>query len=399
MRDLTPEIANKHRWIEEQLIQIARQYGYDEIRFPTLEQSSLFEKSIGIETDVIGQEMYQFVDKNNDLISLRPEGTAGCLRSCISNGLIQRQRQKLYYVGQMFRRERPQKGRYREFTHFGIEAFGFPSGLIDVELITLSNDFWKLLNIKSPTLHINYLGSAASRAKYRESLYRYWQTHFSLLSEDEKIRAQQNPLRLLDSKNPSLSTMIKQAPSIQEFLSDHERQTYQDIKQQLNKLGIQFVENNSLVRGLDYYSDFIFEWITDDLGAQGTICGGGRYDVLTENMGCATPAIGFAIGIDRLALLIESIPKQTSIYLCSEDSDIISQQLDRIQKLRSSLNFNIYVDFKPKKLKKIHQAQDKGFTHSIIFEHDQYKFIDHQKQTIETYSFDRLTSQLKQLEH
>ncbi|MDC3180753.1 histidine--tRNA ligase [Gammaproteobacteria bacterium] len=399
MRDIQTNIATLMRDIEQVLINTSKQFGYQEIRFPQLEHSSLFEKSIGIETDVVGQEMYQFTDKNGDVISLRPEGTAGCLRSAIQTGLIPRQRQKLFYLGQMFRRERPQKGRYREFAQFGVEAYGYPDGLIDVELIALTSKMWEALGINMPKLYINYLGKLETRLAYRSVLSQYWQKHLDQLSEEEQVRAKENPLRLLDSKNPALSHLINGAPSLLDHLSADEQEAFHATQQTLDQLGIKYEVSSQLVRGLDYYSDFVFEWVSDDLGAQGTICGGGRYDLLCHNMGCDTPATGFAIGIDRLALLLgEKSSIVTKVFICAQEAQHLQSNYANIVQHQQQLNLSINIDFQTKKIKKIHAAKDKGYTHSILIEEDSFKLVDHTISTIERYPIKELFKQLKNLE-
>jgi histidyl-tRNA synthetase len=396
---MKPDLARKMRYIELEIIEIANQYGYSEVRFPHLESSQLFEKSIGIETDVVGQEMYQFTDKNNESVSLRPEGTASCLRSSIHNSLIPRQKQKLFYLGQMFRRERPQKGRYREFTQFGLEAFGYPTGLIDVEMIMITDQIWKKLGIQQPTLVINYLGALDTRQRYRNLLCEYWAQHASVLNEDEKARATQNPLRLLDSKNPALTEIIQNAPSLLDQLTNEEQLCFQKIQSQLTSSDIQFVISSKLVRGLDYYSDFVFEWISDDLGAQGTICGGGRYDLLCQNMGCDTPATGLAIGVDRLALLVDKsfIPK-TNVVICSEDAILLEEHYHLVESIRQVTAYPIHIDFHAKKIKKIHSAKDKGFSHTVILSQNSFKIVDHAHSSINEHELTKITTVLKNLE-
>lgn len=335
MRDLSPKESERFEYIETILKSIVTQYGYQPIRFPILESAELFNKSIGIETDIIGQEMYTFSDRNESLVSLRPEGTAGCLRSVLSNGLIQKQKQKVYYCGPMFRRERPQQGRFRQFSHFGVEVYGYPTGYIDIELILMSHRMWQTLKLSNIKLHINFLGSPSSRTAYHAVLTDYWLAHKDQLTEDEKIRAEKNPLRLLDSKNPVISDLIHQAPAIQESLSTLEKEQFAQITTMLDAYHIDYIISNRLVRGLDYYSDFIFEWISDDLGAQSTIMGGGRYDPLVKNMGHAIPAIGFAAGIDRIeSLLNHRPPRAEKITVAFENKDLYLKVIGRLETIR-----------------------------------------------------------------
>ncbi|MCP8351859.1 histidine--tRNA ligase [Candidatus Synchoanobacter obligatus] len=376
MRDLSLEQSGRISYIERTLERIAQQYGYANIQFPILEEATLFQKSIGIETDIVGQEMYTFQDKNDQLISLRPEGTAGCLRACLANGMIQRQKQKVYYQGPMFRRERPQRGRFRQFQHFGIEVYGYPSGGIDAELILMSHQMWQSLGLNHIQLHVNYLGSPASRVAYRDTLQAYWKEHTSELTEDERQRAENNPLRLLDSKNPSIQSLIDHAPSITESLSDDEKQCYQKILDMLSRHHISYIESKKLVRGLDYYSDFIFEWISDDLGSQSTICGGGRYDPLVAAMGHDIPAIGFAAGVDRIEEIMPKIfSDMPKILFCAADESLLTR-LERLQQARSN-NIILDIDYSAGKLKnKMKTAQHKAFDYiAYLQEDDQIKVI------------------------
>lgn len=376
MQDMVPAQSEKMAAIEATMANIAKQYGYQIINFPILESISLFQKSIGIETDIIGQEMYAFTDRNEDVIALRPEGTAGCLRSCLANGLIQRTKQKLFYIGPMFRRERPQRGRFRQFQHFGVEVYGYPSGGIDAELICMSHKMWTTLGIKNLTLTVNYLGSPSSRKKYHETLMAYWQKHMGLLSDAEKTRAINNPLRLLDSKNPALSALIDEAPSIESCLSDKEQQCYTSILRMLDNHGIQYQKSHRLVRGLDYYSDFIFEWISSDLGAQSTICGGGRYDPLTQSMGENIPAIGFAAGVDRIAEIIDNpSTAKIQIYIYAESPELLQSFIPKLDKARHS-NAIINIDHASGKLKsKINAASTLNYNYVVIIQPEGIKQI------------------------
>lgn len=390
MRDLTPKSSERLEYITQLLKSIAIHYGYQPIHFPILESVSLFQKSIGTETDIISQEMYAFEDKNGDQIALRPEGTAGCLRSVLSNGLIQRQKQKLFYAGPMFRRERPQKGRFRQFTQFGVEVFGYPSGEIDVELILMSQRMCQSLDLKNLTLHVNYLGSIESRNKYHHLLQAYWKSVEDKLSDDEKTRAKTNPLRLLDSKNPALKDLIENAPAIRDCLSDVELETYQSILNALEKNGIAFQESNRLVRGLDYYSDFIFEWMSDDLGAQSTILGGGRYDALVKSMGEEIPSLGFAIGIDRIeAILNHDIPRAKKVCVSFENQDLYQTYHHKLEILRN-LNHILYIDQSFGKLKsKLNFAKqnESDYLFYIGEESKLFSFDDNPAQTIDFDAF------------
>lgn len=291
-----------------------RSYGYNQIRTPIVEQTGLFIRSIGEETDVVGKEMYTFADSNDKLgLSLRPEGTASCLRAVVEHNLLYNNPQKLWYMGPMFRRENPQKGRYRQFHQVGVEALGFAGPDVDAELIAMCADLWNRLGIRQYlTLEINSLGNQDERAAHRAALVDYLQQHEDILDEDCKRRMYTNPLRVLDTKNPALQTMANAAPRLIDFLGEESLIHYQSLKNLLNGLGIDYVENPRLVRGLDYYNLTVFEWTTDKLGAQATVCGGGRYNGLIEELGGkATPSIGFALGIERLLLLVQEFGQLT----------------------------------------------------------------------------------------
>ena len=284
-----------------------RAYGYQQIRTPILEQTGLFVRSIGEETDVVGKEMYTFSDSNESLsLSLRPEGTASCLRAVVEHNLLYNSPQKLWYMGPMFRRERPQKGRYRQFHQVGVEALGFEGPDVDAEIIAMSADLWDKLGIRDYlTLEINSLGNREERAAHRHALVDYLGRHQDKMDEDDKRRLKNNPLRVLDTKNPALQEVCNSAPRLIDYLGDASRAHYARLKAMLDGLGIRYIENPRLVRGLDYYNQTVFEWTTDKLGAQATVCGGGRYDGLIEELGGKpAPSIGFAMGIERLLLLV-----------------------------------------------------------------------------------------------
>lgn len=389
MRDIPPHQALRMQHIQYTFGEIAKQFGCLPVQFPILESVSLFQKSIGIETDIIGQEMYGFEDKNGELIALRPEGTAGCLRSMLANGLIQRQKAKVFYSGPMFRRERPQQGRFRQFDHFGVEMYGYPSGGIDVELILISAKVWERLKIPNLTLHLNYLGSPESRTSYRDKLKQYWEQYHDQLSPEEQQRAQNNPLRLLDSKNPEISDLISEAPRIKDSLASSELETYQTILSQLDQHGISYIESNRLVRGLDYYSDFIFEWICSDLGAQSTVCGGGRYDPLVKQMGHDVPATGFAAGIDRIESILPELPEtQTQIYLAGEDLSGILQLAQVIYPHRHQ-SAAINIDYQAGKLKNKLKISSNHHSHTAyIYGDGNIKVIGHKTDESISYTID-----------
>jgi histidyl-tRNA synthetase len=307
MHDILPAQASVWQAWEGLIKRVVEAYGYQEIRLPVVEHLVLFKRSIGEVTDIVEKEMYSFEDRNGDYLSLRPEGTAGTVRAGIEHGFLHNQQQRLWYMGPMFRHERPQKGRYRQFHQIGVETFGFDGPDIDAELILMSARLWRELGIRNLTLELNSLGSLEARRAYRGTLIDYLHTHYDQLDEDAKRRLQSNPLRVLDSKNPALKPLIANAPSLLDALDEASRQHFEELKGLLSDAGIAFVENPRLVRGLDYYSRTVFEWISDDLGAQSTVCAGGRYDGLVEQLGGrSAPAAGFAIGLERLLQLLEA---------------------------------------------------------------------------------------------
>ncbi|KUJ74773.1 histidine--tRNA ligase [Thiomicrospira sp. XS5] len=307
MNDLYGEQAEAFDYLVNTAQSVLNQYGFSSIRLPLVEKTELFARSIGEVTDIVEKEMYTFDDRNGDSLTLRPEGTAGCVRAVIQNGLAHNQVQKLYYTGPMFRYERPQKGRYRQFHQFGVEVFGLDSVDIDAELIVLSARLWERLGLENLELQINSLGSQEARQAYRDLLVEYLQAHKSELDEDSLRRLDTNPLRILDTKNPDMKAVVDGAPKLIDHLDAESKQHYDELKVYLDDVGIPYTENPNLVRGLDYYNRTVFEWVTTELGAQGTVCAGGRYDGLVEQIGGKpTPAVGFAMGIERLmALLID----------------------------------------------------------------------------------------------
>ncbi|MDX9768466.1 MAG: histidine--tRNA ligase [Ectothiorhodospiraceae bacterium] len=307
MHDILPSDTPAWRHLEETARQVLEAYGYSEIRMPVVEQTDLFARSIGEVTDIVEKEMYSFEDRNGDSLTLRPEGTAGCVRAGIEHGLLHNQQQRLWYAGPMFRHERPQKGRYRQFHQIGVETFGIEGPDIDAELILISARLWRELGLNGLRLEINSLGSSEARAAYREHLVRHFQAHEDRLDEDSRRRLHGNPMRILDSKNPDLRELIAAAPTLTDHLDQASREHFEGLQRSLTAAGIAFTVNPRLVRGLDYYGRTVFEWITDELGAQGTVCAGGRYDGLVEQLGGrATTAAGFALGMERLLALLET---------------------------------------------------------------------------------------------
>lgn len=284
-------------------------YGYNEVRMPIVEMTHLFSRAIGEVTDVVEKEMYTFEDRNGDSLTLRPEGTAGCVRSCIENSLINRDEQRLWYMGPMFRHERPQKGRYRQFHQCGVEVFGLDGPDVDAELIMMTARLWRELGIdKHVRLELNSIGSLEDRANYRTALIAFLEQHIDILDDDCKRRMHTNPLRVLDTKNPDVQAILGDAPRLSDYLGEESKQHFAGLCELLDAAGIEYTVNERLVRGLDYYNRTVFEWITESLGAQGTVCGGGRYDGLVEQLGGkATPAVGFAMGLERLVLMLETL--------------------------------------------------------------------------------------------
>ncbi len=293
-------------YLEGVVRDVIESYGYREIRLPVIEQTELFRRSIGEVTDIVEKEMYTFVDRNGESLTLRPEATAGMVRAGISNGLLHNQRQKLWTVGPMFRHEKPQKGRYRQFHQFDVEAMGYEGPDVDAELVIMCARLWKRLGLSRLTLQINSLGTPETRHRYREALVAYFSSVKSKLDEDSMRRLEQNPLRILDSKNPDLREIIAAAPLMLDFLDTESQQHFAAVREFLDAAGVPYRVNPRLVRGLDYYTRTVFEWLTDALGAQGAVCSGGRYDGLVEKLGGrATPAIGWAMGVERLVALYE----------------------------------------------------------------------------------------------
>lgn len=304
MEDLLPPATTIWQHIEAVLRGLLLDYGYQEIRVPIVEQTELFQRSIGEVTDIVEKEMYTFDDRNGLSITLRPEATAGIVRACMEHGLIRNQRHKFYTTGPMFRYEKPQKGRYRQFHQFDVEAIGFAGPDIDAELLILLNRAWRQLGIRDVELQINTLGTPASRLDYRTDLAAYFRSHPDQLDEDSRRRLDRNPLRILDSKNPDMQAVIAGAPQLTQYLDDESAAHFAGLKELLTDAGVAFAVNPRLVRGLDYYGRTVFEWVTDRLGSQGAVCAGGRYDGLVAHLGGeATPAIGFAIGLERLVAL------------------------------------------------------------------------------------------------
>ena len=307
MNDILPDQSAAWQYLETALRTVIDSYGYREIRLPLLEKTELFKRSIGEVTDIVEKEMYTFADRNGDSLTLRPEGTAGCVRACMEHGLLHNRIQRLWYAGPMFRHERPQQGRYRQFHQIGVEAFGMEGPDVDAEMIFMTAHMWRAIGLKQVTLQINSLGTLESRAVYRAALVEYFRGCQSGLDADSERRLDTNPLRILDSKNPDMQPIVSQAPQLPDYLDAASRVHFDAVCALLDDAGIAYEVNPRLVRGLDYYCKTVFEWVTDRLGAQGTVCAGGRFDGLVEYLGGRpTAATGFALGLERLIALLEA---------------------------------------------------------------------------------------------
>lgn len=345
MNDCLPEISGTWQKVESVLRQVVANYGYQEIRTPIVESTDLFKRSIGEVTDIVEKEMYTFEDRNGDSLTLRPEGTASCVRAGNEHGLLYNQQQRLWYMGPMFRHERPQKGRYRQFHQFGVETYGMDGPDIDLEVILLSARLWKAFGIEQHVkLEINTLGSNEARAAYRDTLVAFLKERADQLDEDSLRRLETNPLRVLDSKNPDVQAAIADAPALIDHLDEESKVHFDTLCNRLTQAGIEFEVNPRLVRGLDYYNRTVFEWVTDSLGAQGTVCAGGRYDGLVEQLGGkATPAVGFAMGIERLVLLLTTLTEEgqdtsfADVYVTAMGDDAQSYAIEVAEHLRNAL--------------------------------------------------------------
>ena len=347
MNDILPEQTPAWRYLESTLVSLLDGYGYKEIRLPIVEYTELFARGIGEGTDVVDKEMYTFLDRNEESLTLRPEGTAGCVRAVLEHGLAGGgQVQKLWYAGPMFRYEKPQKGRYRQFHQVGVEAFNLPGPDVDAELIVLTWRLWKKLGLADAvTLQLNSLGSSEARAAYRDALVAYLQERFDQLDEDSQRRLTTNPLRILDSKNEATQALLVGAPTLGDYLDEESRLHFEGVKARLDAAGIRYQINHKLVRGLDYYNRTVFEWVTDKLGAQGTVCAGGRYDGLVAQLGGkAAPGVGFAMGVERLVLLLETLDllpadlnRAADVYVCAFGEAAELAALTLVERLRDEL--------------------------------------------------------------
>lgn len=419
MNDILPTQTPVWQYLEATVSQVLAAYGYAEIRFPIVEQTDLFKRSIGEVTDIVEKEMYTFEDRNGDSLTLRPEGTAVCVRACEQHGLLYNQVQRLWYQGPMFRHERPQKGRQRQFHQIGVEAFGMDGPDIDAEMIFISHRLWQRLGILDGlTLELNSIGSSASRQAYKEALVAYLQQHIEQLDEDSQRRLTTNPLRILDSKNQQTQAILNDAPQLNDYLDDDSKLHFQGLLQRLDAAGIKYSINTRLVRGLDYYGKTVFEWVTDQLGAQGTVCAGGRYDGLVEQLGGrSVAAVGFAMGVERLTLLLEAMKKipaalqqQLDIYVMAVgDESVMLAATQYIEQLRLALNLRILLHCGGGSFKSQMKKADKsGAPVALIFAEDEVNnaqvtlkclrdIVGHQGGSQQTVAQTELPELLKQL--
>ncbi len=383
MYDILPEQSPLWRYFEDSVARLLDGYGYRQIRMPIVEFTELFKRSIGEVTDIVEKEMYTFDDRNGDSLTLRPEGTASCVRAVLEHGLSGGgQVQKLWYHGPMFRHERPQKGRYRQFHQIGVEVFNLPGPDIDAELIVLTWRLWGQLGLRDAvTLELNSLGSAADRARYREALVAYLGERRDQLDDDSQRRLASNPLRILDSKVAQTQALLADAPKLADYLDEDSRTHFAGLRARLDAAGVPYVINPKLVRGLDYYGKTVFEWVTDQLGAQGTVCAGGRYDGLVEQMGGKpTPGVGFAMGIERLVLLLETlgrvpaeVSRQVDVYLAAFGEPAELAALTLAERLRDALpGLRLAVNAGAGSFKsQLKKADKSGASHALVLGEDE----------------------------
>lgn len=383
MLDILPAEISYWQYIEQHLRTLCNSYGYSEIRLPIVESTNLFKRSVGDATDIVEKEMYTFEDRNGDSLTLRPEGTAGVVRAGIEHSLFYGDTPKVWYLGQMFRHERPQKGRYRQFYQFGMEAFGLKSAYIDAEILAFCQRLWQQLGLDHKIkLQINCLGTKSVRDKYRTDLVAYFKQHIEQLDQDSLRRLDRNPLRILDSKNPDLSKLISNAPKLTEYLDQESQDHMQTLCRCLDQLDIQYEINPYLVRGLDYYCLTVFEWVTDELGAQGTVCAGGRYDSLVATIGGQdTPGVGMSLGMERLVLMLKSSNpelmsgNQTDLYLVLVGDSAIEHGMVAAEKIRAQLpELGIMVNMAGQSFKSQFKKADKsGAKLALIIGDDEIK--------------------------
>jgi histidyl-tRNA synthetase len=343
MNDILPEVSATWRYLESVVQDIVESYGYSEIRLPLLEYTELFKRSIGEVTDIVEKEMYTFADRNGESLTLRPEATASVVRAGMTNGLFHNQKQKLWTTGPMFRYEKPQQGRYRQFYQFDVEAIGYDGPDVDAELIIMSARMWQRLGISKISLQINSLGTPAARTKYRDALVEYFSGVKNQLDEDSIRRLEQNPLRILDSKNPDMRAIVEAAPVMLDYLDEGSAEHFSGLKSLLDAANVAYSVNPRLVRGLDYYSRTVFEWVTDALGSQGAVCSGGRYDGLVEKLGGrSTPAVGWAMGIERFVALYEvcggeAPATNADVYLAALGDGTLERAFALAEELRDAI--------------------------------------------------------------
>ncbi len=375
MNDCLPTQSPLWHKVEDAVKRVVSSYGYNEIRMPIVEMTNLFKRAIGEVTDVVEKEMYTFEDRNGDSLTLRPEGTAGCVRAGIENGLIYNQEQRLWYMGPMFRHERPQKGRYRQFHQVGVEVFGLQGPDVDAELIMMTARLWRELGIdKHVCLELNSIGSLEARQHYRSVLIEFLEQHIDVLDEDCKRRMYTNPLRVLDTKNPEIQAILVDAPQLADYLDDDSKAHFAGLCELLDAAGIEYQVNQRLVRGLDYYNKTVFEWITESLGSQGTVCGGGRYDGLVEQLGGKpAPAVGFAMGLERLVLMLETLElndtrKAVDVYLVTAGEGTLVNGMKLAEQLRESVpGLRLMTHFGGGNFKKQFKRADKvGATMALV---------------------------------
>jgi histidyl-tRNA synthetase len=363
MNDVLPSDTATWEHTARILANCLKQFAYQEIKLPLIEKTTLFKRTIGDVTDIVEKEMYTFTDLNNESISLRPEGTAGCVRAAIEHGLL-RQVQKWWYMGPMFRHEKPQKGRYRQFHQLGVEVFGIADAAIDFELLILCHQFWQNLGIeKKLSLELNTIGTPLERQLYKVDLVKFFRQHVSLLTEEELQRLEKNPLRLLDSKSDSVKQLLKDAPQLINYISTDSKAAFDVVCKGLDELGIGYQFNPYLVRGLDYYNHLVFEWVTTELGSQATVCAGGRYDSLVEELGGPkVPAIGFALGLERLILLLNTtfgdFPVQ--VYVLTQEEQPLTQTQILANQIREFVGLNVEVHLSASSLKSQFKRADKS---------------------------------------
>lgn len=378
MNDTVPEDSPYWQYVEATCREVAHSYHFQEIRFPIVEQTALFKRSIGEVTDIVEKEMYTFDDRNGDSLTLRPEGTACCVRAALQNGLLHNQIQRLWYMGPMFRHERPQKGRYRQFYQLGIETFGIAEPEADVEVILLSRRLFERLGLLDGLqLQINTLGTKEARAVYRQELVRFYEAHSDRLDEDSQRRLQTNPLRILDSKNPDMIALNQHAPMFLDYLDEASEAHFARTRALLDALGVSYTVTPTLVRGLDYYCHTVFEWVTTELGAQGTVCAGGRYDYLVEQLGGKPiPAVGFAMGLERIILLLKEKQQhelKPDVFFVLTGAEALRAGLKLAEQLRSVRpDIRIEVNCKAASFKSQFKRADKsGAAYAVIMGDDE----------------------------